>query len=204
MKKAILGGSFNPIHNGHLMMAQCAHEQFGLDDIVVMPNKTTYYKENLAFVSDEHRLNMIRLSIEGKSYLSISDMEIKRGGVTHTIDTVREYKSIYPGIELYFIIGGDSLEWIDRWVEAEELLTSMTILTAVRGETDANRSREIIKRIKREHPRSHIELLNMEQCARSSSDIRKKIERGEDVSAMLPLNVYRYIMEHGLYNGEVS
>lgn len=202
MKKAILGGSFNPIHNGHLMMAQSAHEQFGLDDIVVMPNKTTYYKENLAFVSDEHRMNMIRLAIEGKSYLSLSDMEIKRGGVTHTIDTVREYKSMYPDIDLYFIIGGDSLEWIDRWVEADELLDSMTFLSAVRGETDIRRSKEIIERIKKEHPRSNIELLNMKQCAISSSDIRKKISIGEDVREMLPVNVYRYIMEHELYNGE--
>ena len=202
MMKAILGGSFNPIHNGHLMMAQCAHEQFGLDDIVVMPNKTTYYKENLTFVSDEHRMNMIRLAIEGKSYLSLSDMEIKRGGVTHTIDTVREYKSMYPDIDLYFIIGGDSLEWIDRWVEADELLDSMTILSAVRGETDIRRSKEIIERIKKEHPLSNIELLNMKQCAISSSDIRKKISIGEDVREMLPENVFRYIMEHELYNGE--
>ncbi|MBR6402594.1 MAG: nicotinate-nucleotide adenylyltransferase [Eubacterium sp.] len=204
MKKAILGGSFNPIHNGHLMMARCAYEQFGLEDIVVMPNKTTYYKENRVFASDEHRLNMIRLAIEGKDYLSISDMEIKRGGVTHTIDTVREYKSIYPDIELYFIVGGDSLEWIDRWVDADELLDSMTILSAVRGKTDITRSKDIIKRIKNEHPRSHIELLNMEHCAISSSDIREKIARGEDVKGMLPDSVYRYIKENNLYNGEVD
>ena len=147
-------------------------------------------------------MNMIRLAIEGKSYLSLSDMEIKRGGVTHTIDTVREYKSMYPDIDLYFIIGGDSLEWIDRWVEADELLDSMTILSAVRGETDIRRSKEIIERIKKEHPLSNIELLNMKQCAISSSDIRKKISIGEDVREMLPENVFRYIMEHELYNGE--
>ena len=162
MNKAILGGSFNPIHKGHLKLAECAHNQFDLDDIVVMPNKTTYYKENIEFVSDENRLSMIRLAIEGKSYLSVSDMEILRGGVTHTIDTIREFERLYPGVKLYFVIGGDSLAWVDRWVSAKELLESVTFLTAVRGENDIERSKDIIRRIKSEHPKSQIELLNME------------------------------------------
>lgn len=199
MNKAILGGSFNPIHKGHLKMAECAHNQFGLDDIVVMPNKTTYYKENIEFVSDEDRLSMIRLAIEGKSYLSVSDMEILRGGVTHTIDTIREFERLYPGVKLYFIIGGDSLAWVDRWVSAKELLESVTFLTAVRGENDIERSKDIIRRIKSEHPKSQIELLNMEDYPVSSSGIRGKIKCGEDVSDVLPDKVYDYILEHGLY-----
>lgn len=199
MNKAILGGSFNPIHKGHLKMAECAHNQFGLDDIVVMPNKTTYYKENIEFVSDEDRLSMIRLAIEGKSYLSVSDMEILRGGVTHTIDTIREFERLYPGVKLYFIIGGDSLAWVDRWVSAKELLESVTFLTAVRGENDIERSKDIIRRIKSEHPKSQIELLNMEDYPVSSSGIREKIKCGEDVSDVLPDKVYDYILEHGLY-----
>ena len=199
MNKAILGGSFNPIHKGHLKMAECAHNQFGLDDIVVMPNKTTYYKENIEFVSDEDRLSMIRLAIEGMSYLSVSDMEILRGGVTHTIDTIREFERLYPGVKLYFIIGGDSLAWVDRWVSAKELLESVTFLTAVRGENDIERSKNIIRRIKSEHPKSQIELLNMEDYPVSSSGIREKIKCGEDVSDVLPDKVYDYILEHGLY-----
>ena len=199
MNKAILGGSFNPIHKGHLKMAECAHNQFGLDDIVVMPNKTTYYKENIEFVSDEDRLSMIRLAIEGESYLSVSDMEILRGGVTHTIDTIREFERLYPGVKLYFVIGGDSLAWVDRWVSAKELLESVTFLTAVRGENDIERSMDIIRRIKSEHPKSQIELLNMEDYPVSSSGIREKIKCGEDVSDVLPDKVYDYILEHGLY-----
>ena len=199
MNKAILGGSFNPIHKGHLKMAECAHNQFGLDDIVVMPNKTTYYKENIEFVSDEDRLSMIRLAIEGESYLSVSDMEILRGGVTHTIDTIREFERLYPGVKLYFVIGGDSLAWVDRWVSAKELLESVTFLTAVRGENDIERSKNIIRRIKSEHPKSQIELLNMEDYPVSSSGIREKIKCGEDVSDVLPDKVYDYILEHGLY-----
>ena len=199
MKKAILGGSFNPIHKGHLKMAESAHDQFELDEIVVMPNKTTYYKENMEFVSDEHRLNMIRSAIQDIPYLSVSDMEIVRGGVTHTIDTIREFKALYPDSELYFIIGGDSLEWVDRWVSAEELLSSVVFLTAVRGKTDIKRSKDIISRIKSEHPKSQIELLNMDDYPISSSEIREKIKIGENPSEMLPEKVYNYIVEHNLY-----
>ena len=199
MKKAILGGSFNPIHKGHLKMAESAHDQFELDDIVVMPNKTTYYKENMEFVSDEHRMNMIRSAIQDIPYLSVSDMEIVRGGVTRTIDTIREFKALYPDSELYFIIGGDSLEWVDRWVSAEELLSSVVFLTAVRGKTDIKRSKDIISRIKSEHPKSQIELLNMNDYPISSSEIREKIKIGENPSEMLPEKVYNYIVEHNLY-----
>ena len=199
MKKAILGGSFNPIHKGHLKMAESAHDQFELDDIVVMPNKTTYYKENMEFVSDEHRMNMIRSAIQDIPYLSVSDMEIVRGGVTRTIDTIREFKALYPESELYFIIGGDSLEWVDRWVSAEELLSSVVFLTAVRGKTDIKRSKDIISRIKSEHPKSQIELLNMDDYPISSSEIREKIKIGENPSEMLPEKVYNYIVEHNLY-----
>ena len=199
MKKAILGGSFNPIHKGHLKMAESAHDQFDLDDIVVMPNKTTYYKENMEFVSDEHRLNMIRSAIQDIPYLSVSDMEIVRGGVTRTIDTIREFKALYPDSELYFIIGGDSLEWVDRWVSADELLASVIFLTAVRGKTDIKRSKDIISRIKSEHPKSQIELLNMDDYPISSSEIREKIKLGENPSEMLPEKVYNYIVEHNLY-----
>ena len=199
MKKAILGGSFNPIHKGHLKMADSAHDQFDLDDIVVMPNKTTYYKENMEFVSDEHRLNMIRSAIQDIPYLSVSDMEIVRGGVTRTIDTIREFKALYPDSELYFIIGGDSLEWVDRWVSADELLASVVFLTAVRGKTDIKRSKDIISRIKSEHPKSKIELLNMDDYPISSSEIREKIKIGENPSEMLPEKVYNYIVEHNLY-----
>ena len=199
MKKAILGGSFNPIHKGHLKMAESAHDQFELDDIVVMPNKTTYYKENMEFVSDEHRLNMIRSAIQDIPYLSVSDMEIVRGGVTRTIDTIREFKALYPDSELYFIIGGDSLEWVDRWVSADELLASVVFLTAVRGKTDIKRSKDIISIIKSEHPKSQIELLNMDDYPISSSEIREKIKIGENPSEMLPEKVYNYIVEHNLY-----
>lgn len=195
----ILGGSFNPIHNGHIEMAKCAARQYNLENIVFMPNKSTYYKDNDAFVSDEDRINMLKLAIEDYDYMSVSDMEIRRGGVTHTIDTIRELKEEDPDRKIYFIIGGDSLEWVEKWVDADELLGSVTFLTAVRGKTDRARSKSIIEGIYSRHTDAAILLLDMKDYPMSSTDIRTKASEGGDISDMVPVKVAEYIKEKGLY-----
>lgn len=197
---AILGGSFNPIHNGHIAMADAAHDMCKTD-VVLMPNKTTYYKDNKAFASDEDRLSMVRFAAEERDYLMYSDMEIKRGGVTHTIDTIRFLKGVNPDRRIYFIIGGDSLEWIDRWVDAEELLESITVLTAVRGATDRNRSEEIIRKIKDTIPVSDIRLLDMNSMEISSTDIRKRAQENKSLRDLVPEKIEAFIKEKNIYNG---
>ena len=197
---AILGGSFNPIHNGHIAMADAAHDMCKTD-VVLMPNKTTYYKDNKVFASDEDRLSMVRFAAEERDYLMYSDMEIKRGGVTHTIDTIRFLKGVNPDRRIYFIIGGDSLEWIDRWVDAEELLESITVLTAVRGATDRNRSEEIIRKIKDTIPASDIRLLDMNSMEISSTDIRKRALENKSLRDLVPEKIEAFIKEKNIYNG---
>ncbi len=197
----IMGGSFNPIHLGHMEMVKAAHTEYGLDNIVFMPNKSTYYKDNDRFAPDEDRVNMIKLAIDGYSYLSLSDMEIKRGGVTHTIDTIREYKKEDLERKIYFIIGGDSLEWVENWVDADELLGSVTFLTAVRGKTDRERSKDIIRDIYSRHNDAAILLLNMEECDISSTDIRERAAAGKSLKKLVPPAVEEYIKIHNLYRG---
>ena len=196
---AILGGSFNPIHSGHIEMAVQAHEEFELDNIIIMPNKTTYYKESQVFVSDEHRLNMIKLAAEDYPYMSASKMEIERGGVTHTIDTIREFKKLYPGIRPYFIIGGDSLEWIDKWVEGSELLKIITVLTAIRGTTDRAKSEMIIERLESEYEGARLHILDMDENPVSSSEIRERRKAGLSIHGMVPEKVEEYIINNSLY-----
>ena len=195
----ILGGSFNPIHNGHLEMAISAHKEYNLDNIIFIPNKSTYYKDNDSFAGDDDRLEMIRLATEDYSYMSISDMEIRRGGITHTIDTIREFKKMSPERKIYFIIGGDSLEWIEKWVEADELLKLVTFLTAVRGKTDMRRSKEIIRDIYSRHDDAEILMLNMKDYPVSSSEIRDRISQGKDINGLVPDKVAAYIMSNNLY-----
>ena len=195
---AILGGSFNPIHNGHLAMAEAAYKKCLLP-VIIMPNKSTYYKDNAEMADDNDRMEMVRLAAEEKDYLKYSDMEIKRGGVTHTIDTIRYLKSINPERKICFIIGGDSLEWIDRWVDADELLASLTFLSAIRGATDRERSEEIIRRIKEGFPYADIELLDMESIPVSSSEIRENIKQGKSIKGMVPDKIEEYILNRKLY-----
>ncbi|MCR5228124.1 MAG: nicotinate (nicotinamide) nucleotide adenylyltransferase [Eubacterium sp.] len=197
---AILGGSFNPIHIGHIGMAESAYRLLGLD-IVLMPNKTTYYKENKTFAPDKDRLEMLRQVADKYSYIYYSDMEIVRGGVTHTIDTIEEFKKVNPDRKIYFIIGGDSLEWVDKWVDAEKLLSDVTFLTAVRGETDKVRTTEIVERLKKEYPQSKVLMLDMFDIPISSSDIRELLGRGEDVTGLVPDYIRDYILEKNLYGG---
>ena len=195
----ILGGSFNPVHNGHIKMAQTAHDQFGLDNIVFMPNKSTYYKDNNQFVSDAARLEMLRLATEDYDYMTLSDMEIKRGGTTHTIDTVRELLNENEDRTIYFIIGGDSLEWIDKWVEGDKILESVILLTAVRGETDIKKSNEIINKLYELYPNADILLLDMDDTPISSSDIRHRVESENAITGLVPQKVEQYILDNKLY-----
>ena len=195
----ILGGSFNPVHFGHIAMAESVHDKFSCD-VVFVPNKSTYYKDNSLLATDDDRLNMLELISEEYDYISYSDIEIIRGGITHTIDTVRELKG-YGYRDIYFIIGGDSLEWIDRWVDADELLDSITFLTAVRGDTDREKSLAIIDRLKKEHPDSRVMLLDMKETPVSSSDIRNKLSAGKSVQGLVPESVEKYIIKNNLYKG---
>ena len=195
----ILGGSFNPVHFGHIAMAESVHDKFSCD-VVFVPNKSTYYKDNSLLATDDDRLNMLELISEEYDYISYSDIEIIRGGITHTIDTVRELKG-YGYRDIYFIIGGDSLEWIDRWVDADELLDSITFLTAVRGDTDREKSLAIIDRLKKEHPDSRVMLLDMKETPVSSSDIRNKLSAGKSVQGLVPESVEKYIINNNLYKG---
>ena len=195
----ILGGSFNPIHNGHLEMAITAHNEYNLDNIIFIPNKSTYYKDNDVFAGDDDRLEMVRLATEEYPFMSYSDMEIRRGGITHTIDTIRAFKETDPDKKIYFIIGGDSLEWIEKWVEGDELLRLVAFLTAVRGKTDMRRSKEIIRDIYSRHDNAEILMLSMKDYPVSSSEIRKRIGNGEDITGLVPEKVADYITNHNLY-----
>lgn len=197
----IMGGSFNPVHLGHLEMVKAAHSEYGLDNIVFMPNKSTYYKDNDKFAPDKDRINMINLMIKDYPYLSVSEMEIKRGGITHTIDTIRELKKEDQDRKIYFIIGGDSLEWVEKWVDADELLGSVTFLTAVRGKTDRDRSKDIIRDIYTRHSDAAILLLNMEECDISSTDIRLRASKGKSLKGLVTDEVAEYIKNNKLYRG---
>lgn len=197
-KIAVLGGSFNPIHNGHLMLAEAAHDQYNINRILVMPNKNAYYKEE-EFASDQARSDMVKLAIAPYSYMEFSDLELLREKITYTIDTIYELKRLFPDTEIYFIIGGDSLLSLKNWYRIDELLLHTHFLAARRDELDPYEMQKLIAEYQNHYPKCRIDILSTENADISSTGIRKMIQEGKDVSQLLPNEVFDYMISHDLY-----
>lgn len=200
-KIAILGGSFNPIHLGHLAIARAAHEMVGAD-ILIMPNSKTYYKQNHSSVSDDVRCEMIQIAIKDYPYMKLSKLEIERGGETHTIDTIEEienrYKKKNKKVDIYFIIGGDSLQYLDKWISAEQLFQKTIFLTAVRNEVDRACSLRIIEDY-RERFGARIELLETENYDISSTKIRELAAGKNSLEGLVSEELADYIDRNNIY-----
>ena len=128
MKKiGILGGTFNPIHHGHLILGQTALEDFGLDKVLIVPTKNPAYKKISKNVEIEDRVNMVRMAIENHPGFEFSDIELDREGYTYTVDTLRKLTRLHPDAEYYFIMGADSLYQIESWKDPGQILSMATI-----------------------------------------------------------------------------
>lgn len=194
----ILGGTFNPIHLGHMMMAETAYNQIDeIEKIVFMPNNKTAYKNNSEIEQNDHRINMLKLAIEDKEFAEISDIEQKRGGVTYTVETLKQILDINSKIKIYFIIGADSLFSFTKWYMFEQVLSMCTLLVVSR-----NSSKESLietKNMLEQEYNASIILLDTEEFDASSSNIRERIKDGVDVSDKLDKKVLDYIYENNLY-----
>ena len=196
---AIFGGSFNPIHIGHIGIARFVYESFpDLDHVIFLPNAKTYYKQSGHGVSDEDRLAMLKLAVRELPWASVSLLEMERGGYTYTVDTLREILSVNPGLDIKFMIGADSLMYIDSWREAGEILSSVEILTAVR-QTGADVLLKKKAELEAFCPNARITLLQTPEYEISSTEIRNKAACGEDLSGLVPASVADYIKTHELY-----
>ena len=135
-KIGILGGTFDPIHNAHLLLGECAREQFGLDRIIFIPNNLAHFTNRTEVSSGDIRYQLVKMAISDNPYFTCSRLEIDKPEGTYTYDTIQDLKLMYPGEELYLILGGDSIIGLDTWYKAEELMKSCIILAAVRAEDD--------------------------------------------------------------------
>lgn len=200
MKKiGILGGTFDPIHNGHLMMGKAAFEEAGLDEIWFMPTGTPAYKAGSRRISDkEHRIRMTELAIRDIRCSLCSRMETDREGNTYTADTLTTLKQQYPDCELYYIVGADSLDYMDRWYHPERIFPCAVILVVMRSTQSLE---EVHLKIKELSDRFHadIRLLSHKQVDISSTQLRKMAAAGDDISGLLPESVQQYISDHKLY-----
>ena len=197
-KIGIMGGTFNPIHNGHLALAQAAYDFCGMDEVWFMPSGISYLKVQNEILSSEDRLEMVSLAVKDIPYFVCSDMEVCREGYTYTVDTLRLLSEQYPEDDFYFIMGADSLFGLPKWREPENIASLCTLVTVVRDDVDAQEllSQKIL--VEREF-HARIILVPFDKVDISSSMIRKSIALGECVEELLPEKVLAYIKENGFY-----
>lgn len=198
-KIGIMGGTFNPIHYGHLFMAEQAFEQIGLDRVLFMPSNNPPHKENREIVSNEHRSTMVELAIKGNSHFKLSTMELDRKGITYTVDTLRILNNEYPDTEFYFIIGADSFFNILKWRDPGTIFELCTLLVFERDMVDNIKMVEHFKYLSNIYPNIKIELLSMPTIQISSQNIRERIKDNLTVRYYVPDKVLTYISEHKLY-----
>lgn len=197
MKIGIMGGTFNPIHNGHLLLAEAAREELGLDKIWFMPSGNSYMKAGITIASKEDRIQMTTLAIENNPYFELSLLETERAGATYTCDTLLQLKRDFPKYEFYFILGADSLLSIDRWKHPEIIMKNCVLTTAVR-DGKMRETQEKAAELK-ERFQAKIRLLPERNIDISSTEIRTRIKEGRSVKYMVPENVLNYLRERSLY-----
>lgn len=195
-KIAIFGGSFNPVHIGHLMVAKCAMKECNLHKIVFLPNANPPHKDKSGIISEIHRYNMVNLAIKNSPFFEISDYEMNPLSPSYTINTIRHFKSLYDA-EIFFIIGADSLYTLDKWRSYEDLIKECSFIVANRNSEYGNDFSEAVRKHKEKGGR--IESISMPKIDITSTLIRDKLQRGEDVSQYVPQSVNDYIIKNGLY-----
>lgn len=197
-KIGIMGGTFNPIHNVHLSMAEEARTQYQLDEVRFMPSKNPPHKNKQGIAADSHRKRMIQHAIQNYPYFSFSDLELKREGTTFTRDTLAYLTETCPEDQFYFILGGDSLASLESWKEPAFIFSHCHILAANRGDVSEDKITEWIHYYKEKYG-ADISEIQMPSQRISSEMIRSKLASGCDVSTYCPILVTQYIRFHGLY-----
>ena len=197
-KVGIMGGTFNPIHNGHLTLAQCAQKQIGLDKVLFMPSGISYMKKNV--LDPQKRADMVHLAIKDNPDFELSLIEVQKSGNTYTCETLEILTSNNPDTQYYFIMGADSLFQIEQWRYPERIFSLCTLVCAVRDDYDFDAIQEKGRSLSQLG--ADIMYLNMPKIEISSSDIRKKVMNKVPIVEYVPLKVAEYIKEECLYHEE--
>lgn len=199
MKTGILGGSFNPIHNGHIELARCAKKELNLDRVILIPTSDNPLKNKKNNIGNNHRLQMAALSAKENNFL-VSDIEISQKGYSYTVDTLKKLKEIYDD-DFTFIGGADIVFQFERWKDFELLLSLTSFAVSVRPPYSIKELNEKITYYKNKYHNARIHLIESFNATDiSSTKIREMLKNNEDVSSLLPKSIYDYIKENNLYN----
>ena len=197
-KVGILGGTFDPIHMAHLILAENAWQQFQLDTILIMPSGTPPHKENREITPATHRIRMLQLAIDDNKHFKVSNVEIEREGKTYTADTLTELNRYNPDCCYYFIIGADSLFQLEHWYQPDIIMKQAVLLVAVRDQLEEPEVLQKIAYLTNQY-QAEIHLLHTPNMSLSSSLIRKRVSKGESIKYLVPKDVEKYIYQNKLY-----
>lgn len=191
-RTGIFGGTFNPVHYGHLINIEFIREKYSLERIILIPAKIPVHKNISDNIAPSDRLEMLRLAVTGNNFIEVSGIEIERETPSYTIITVNELRALYPDDKLYLIIGSDSFNELDTWKSYKELLADIPLIVMKRPGSEALRND--IHAISRE-----VNVLENPLIGISSSMIRERIKKGLTVRYLIPDPVADYIYRKGLY-----
>lgn len=195
----IMGGTFDPIHNGHLMLGEQAYGEYGLDEVWYMPSGQPPHKKDHKITEAEDRCRMTELAIRRYPYFRLSDMEVNRQGNTYTAQTLKLLKESRPEDEIFFIVGADSLYELESWFHPEEVLGLTTLIVAEREYEKAKGSLDArIKYLENKYLAKILKLHSREMDI-SSQLIRERIQDGKPIDDYVPEVVEDYIKRHHLY-----
>ncbi|NKB25043.1 MAG: nicotinate-nucleotide adenylyltransferase [Kiritimatiellae bacterium] len=204
-KIGILGGTFNPIHRGHLRMAQEAYKKFDLDKVLFVPSYLPPHKSSEDLVNTSHRMTMLERAIKGDSRFEASALELEREGVSYSIDTIKELHGVYPQSELFFIIGSDTLFQLYTWKNIRSLLELCTFITYPRCGFEID---TIIAEVLKLDPpwpeKLKTYMLTENFIEISSRQIRKHVAEGKSIRYLVPIDIENYIHKQNLYRGDLN
>ena len=198
----ILGGTFDPIHMGHLIIAEQARDQYGLDRVLLIPSGHSYFKDHRAqkVLSAQTRLEMTRIAAEGYAPFCVSDIEVNRPGNSYSYETLEEIAALHPGAALYFIVGADTVCAMRMWKEPARIFRICTVLAAMReDQVDPVKLEEETAALKKEFG-ARIEPVMIPNIGISSTDIRKRVGEGKSIHYLVPDPLESYIIEKGIYS----
>ena len=190
-KIGILGGTFDPIHLGHLVLAEQVKERLKLDQVIFIPCLRSPHKTRQRLSPAKVRFRMTQLAVEGNPSFSVSDIELKRKGLSYTVDTLRELKELHPRSQVYFLTGSDVVHELDAWKHPEQIFRLAKVVIATRpGFDDFDRRNRFAKK-SIVAPITGIDV--------SSSEIRRRVKKGKSIKYLIPSRVEDYIKKKKLY-----
>ncbi|MDD2504129.1 MAG: nicotinate-nucleotide adenylyltransferase [Clostridia bacterium] len=200
-KTGILGGTFNPIHTGHLFAAEAARDAFDLNQVLFIPTGDPPHKKSSRLASGEDRIQMIQKAVCDNPAFKLDTREVERKRTTYTIDTLKELKEQYPYDELYFIIGGDTLLKLRTWRDFSSVAGLCDFIVYGRFGYNIREQEEEAIRLQ-QSLRAKIHFVAGPYLDVSSNDIRNRLEKNQTIRYLLPDEVVIYIKEHNLYKGD--